>query len=151
MVELNITNITVNYHRNGVCGEGFDAINFHSNTQGEDYYNGDLIAIVPSEELEVGKTWNGRCYVIKPSNNLCCYRGDNFEHSMREIVKAHGIMWRIQLNNHIKSGKPYDPENDPSITRFKDMDAVRAVNNGLIEDDGSTKKKGNKRFEILDI
>lgn len=121
--EPNITDITVHHHRNGISGRGFTAITFtETNPVGEQEYSGRHTAIVPDEDGY--KLHDVECFVIHNSKPNLCYRGDNINPAMREIIEAHDIKWREQLT---KSGtrQGNEPYIDPGITHFKNMTDVR--------------------------
>jgi len=121
--EFDIKNININYHRNGVGGEGFFAIHFTAKVDDDDKYGKYITVIVPHDDSETDKCkCDGRCYVIKPAHPDLCYRGDVFEPDMRLIVKAQRIKWRTEFDKSMKSKKLFTGE----IT-FRDMDDVREV------------------------
>jgi hypothetical protein len=149
--EISITNIKENYHRNGVCGEGFHAINFtvKFGDGTPDAYEGDLIGIyIPKTDEETGEdknTFSEQCYVVKPTRPDLCYRGDHFEPQIREIVKASMIVWRRQLKESVNNGVRY-----PEYREFKDMTDVREILNPkpvMIQDPAHRKS----RFEMIDL
>lgn len=98
-IEECISNIHVNYHRNGISGEGFYAIHFVWQDMDEPYCSGSLIAtVVPHPENAKDKLkCNGKCFVVNITNPEQCYRGDNFEPTMRKILEAHDIDWHDRL------------------------------------------------------
>lgn len=115
-----ITNISVKYHRNGIGGEGFFAINFRYTDEGEDpAYGGELIGTIP-DAGEDDRTCNGRCYIVNPGRSDLCYRGDNFEPCLRECITAERIVFRQQLDES-RTNSTFIPE----VRRFKDMVDVR--------------------------
>lgn len=123
--EPKVADITAHYHRNGIGGRSFTAITFTSNDPSESYYNGILTAIIP--EKDGYELHDVECFVIHTSKPDLCYRGDNFDAYMREIVEAHDIKVREQLNYACKHPRKEGEQFiDPGITHFKDMDEVRA-------------------------
>ena len=115
-----ITNIVVQHHRNGISGRSFTAITF-TFVDEDRFYSGKLTAIIPDKDNY--SKHDVECFVIHIEKPELCYRGDNFNDIMHEIIKSHDIKWRKQLKESCISG--YDPHNDPAITRFKDMEEVR--------------------------
>jgi hypothetical protein len=122
--EMNVRNININYHRNGVGGEGFFAIHFTSTS--DDNKPEKLIAvIIPHDDGETNESkCDGRCYVVKPTHPELCYRGDHFESDMRLIVKAQRIKWRTEFDKSVKAKTLFMGD----IT-FKDMNDVRETLN----------------------
>ena len=138
--DMNIKDININYHRNGVGGEGFFAIHFTS--KGDDGNYEKLIAvIVPHDDEETNKCkCDGRCYVIKPTNPELCYRGDHFESDMRLICKAQSVKWRTEFDKSVKAKTLFTGE-----ILFKDMNDVRETLNPkpILEE---ALKPSNQRF-----
>ncbi len=138
--EMDIRNININYHRNGVGGEGFFAIHFTSTSDDGDPEK--LIAvIVPHDDDETNECkCDGRCYVVRPTNPELCYRGDHFESDMRLIVKAQRIKWRTEFDKALITSKPFTGE-----IMFKDMVEVMKT---IYPDPVITEvlKPSNKRF-----
>ena len=121
-VEECISNIVVNYHRNGVGGAGFHAIHFTWADPTEPYCSGRLIAIVKDyddstkDELKP----NGDCFVVNSADPTQCYRGDTFEVTMRRIMKRHDIDW----HNRIINNKP-SRCSDPSTSYYNNFQQIR--------------------------
>jgi len=142
--ELNLTKITVHHHRNGISGRGFTAITFtETNPVEEQEYSGRHTAIVPDEDGY--KLHDVECFVIHTSKPDLCYRGDNFNPSMKEIIEAHDIKWREQLtaSGKLPKGSPYV---DPGITHFKNMTEVRETINPIPKPIAA---ETSKRFENI--
>jgi hypothetical protein len=114
----NVTEIKVQHHRNGIGGEGFTAVTFTSTDKDDPAYDGKLIGIIPdrSDDEDQDKC-DGRCYIVHSTITELCYRGDNFEPVMREILKAHDIQWRYDMDAGKYSG----------ITQFDNMTEVRSI------------------------
>ena len=66
---------SVVHHRNGVMGEPFYTVQFKDKETKE-----FLIAIVTDRR--------GGCHVINPADTAQCYRGDNYEKSIRNAIVA---------------------------------------------------------------
>jgi hypothetical protein len=121
-IEDCISNIKVEYHRNGVGGEGFYAIHFTFVDSTNPYCSGRLIAVVvPYEDGAKDKLkCDGRCYVVNPADPAQCYRGDMFESTMRRIMEAHSIDWHERLTgNH---GRVFM---DESVSHYNNFQSVR--------------------------
>lgn len=73
---VNLVILSVNYHRNGVCGEPFYAVKFR---------------VVRYPDILHGIVFDaaGRVAVIDPLNTSAGYRGDHFESSLREAIDQH--------------------------------------------------------------
>jgi len=124
MDNTKLTNIHVRYHRNGIGGQGFFAIHFTSKGDGsEKEYDGKLICvIVPGdEESEDQYGFTGQCYVVKPSRTDLCFRGDNHEPDMRDILHAYELSWNSEYAKHQTAGTIME-----GMT-FKNMDEVTAI------------------------
>lgn len=121
-IEECISNIKVEYHRNGVGGEGFFALHFTFVDSTNPYCSGRLIAVVvPHEDGAKDKLkCDGRCYVVNPADPTMCYRGDHFEPVMRRILEAHEIDWRERVVDG-KSGMFLDS----SVSHYNNFDGVR--------------------------
>jgi hypothetical protein len=142
--DINLTNINVNYHRNGISGEGFVAIHFAMIGEGsENEYDGKLIAVVvPHDDGATDECkCNGMCFVVKPTRPELCYRGDHFEPDMRLIIKAHRVRQRIELEESVKSKKRYT-----GISKFRDMNEVRETLYPKPAIPAVTPKPSNQRF-----
>lgn len=122
--DLNIKNININYHRNGVGGEGFFAVHFTADV--DEIKSEKFIAVIVPHEDETKDDCkcNGECYVVKPTKPALGYRGDHFEPDMRLIVKAQRIKWRTEFDKSLKSKKLFTGE-----ILFEDMNDVRNVLN----------------------
>lgn len=141
--DLNIKNININYHRNGVGGEGFFAIHFTGDV--DEKKQEKLIAVIvphPDEETDQLKH-NGECFVVKPENPELCYRGDHFESDMRLICKAQGIKCRTEFDKSMNAKTMFTGE----IT-FNDMNDVRETLNPkpVIYTPKDALKPSNQRF-----
>lgn len=126
-MEIKITNIHVKYHRNGIGGEGFFTIHFLSTGDGSDKsYDGKLICIIiPGEDESKDKyKFTGQCYIIKPNRPDLCFRGDNFEPYMRDILRAYEYVWECEWKKSQKAGTFVT-----DIT-FKSMKDVTEIING---------------------
>jgi hypothetical protein len=131
MWQPNPKDITCQYHRNGIGGEGFTAITFTQIDEGATEYDGNLIAIVPEDD---GTLHDVRCFVVNSTKPNLCYRGDNYNATMLEIIKAHDIRWNQMI------GKP----DFFGITKFKDMKEVQDTIDGK-----TIQKETSKRFENI--
>ena len=142
-MDINPTKININYHRNGIGGEGFFAIHF--TFKNDDEIKEQLIAvIVPHDDGIIHKSeCNGRCYVVNPMRPELCYRGDHFEFEMRLIVMAHRIKWRTEFDKSVKAKTLFMGD----IT-FKDMNDVRETLNPkpVIAIPKEALKPSNQRF-----
>jgi len=73
----------IDFHRNGVTGEGFYLVEMHEEPTGE-----DIIAILFSHTDFKGERTdaNGYCAVFSPNNPNTHYRGDRFELALRPVI-----------------------------------------------------------------
>lgn len=123
-MDTKITDIHARYHRNGIGGEGFFAIHFTSKGDGDEKeYDGKLIGIVvPGEEESPDEfKCNGQCYIIKPNRKDLCFRGDNFEPYMRDILHAYELTWKSEIKKHTEAGTFMEG------ISFKNMDEVTEI------------------------
>ena len=126
-MDTKITNIHVRYHRNGIGGEGFFAIHFTSKGKDDEKeYDGKLIGIiVPGDEDSPDPyKCNGQCYIIKPNRPDLCFRGDNFEPYMRDILHAYDDSWKTEIDKCQLSGSIMNG------ISFKNMDEVTKIITG---------------------
>jgi hypothetical protein len=120
---MDIKNININYHRNGVGGEGFFAIHFTTKDDDGTYetYEKLIAVIVPHEdEAKDECKCNGECYVVNPAHPELCYRGDHFESDMRLICKAQRVKWRTEFDKSLIAQTMFTGE-----IMFTDMNDVR--------------------------
>ena len=94
-----LTNITVNYHRNGICGEGFHAVTFDFKEE-EGEPSRRMIGIVFEEPyhcavLDVGLL-AGKIGAKFGANS---FRGDYFESELRAAIAAHQKEQTDKLTN----------------------------------------------------
>ncbi len=76
----------IEYHRNGISGEGFHIVKF------TDTENGEMLGIV--FPLDKGETWNGRVAIFQQDllaqGNVTfgqnSWRGDNYEGELRAAI-----------------------------------------------------------------
>jgi hypothetical protein len=73
--ELELTIKAIQSHRNGISGNSFYSVFFNSVEDGENF---DLIAVITSG--------SGNCFVVSKNNPDECWRGDHFEHDLKEAV-----------------------------------------------------------------
>jgi hypothetical protein len=72
--------LSINYHRNGVCGAGFHSVAF--NFRDEDGRYRKMVATVFEEK--------GYCSVIEIEDFANCWRGDVFEPLLRKAIRDRG-------------------------------------------------------------
>jgi hypothetical protein len=97
--------LAINYHRNGIAGNGFYLIDFILQDDGF-YNNVNLRAIyAPQHELEDGVDW-ANCFVIDPASVESCWRVDNFSEEIHKICVDY--MYK-------RFGKPGEPIPEPNI------------------------------------
>jgi hypothetical protein len=151
MFEINIKDIRVRYHRNGIGGEGFFAINFTAYSKADKkeddcdkQYDGKLICVIipGSEDDEKGQyRCNGQCFIIKPTRPDLCFRGDNFEPYMRDILKAYELEWQRIIA--LKNGSYLEN------CTFKDMKEVSEIINPKTKPKPEPTTKRMQRFQDI--
>jgi hypothetical protein len=85
----------VEYHRNGSGGEGFYLVEFHRAVMASEDHrpraaklSKDSIVRYLSLRAVVFRT-DCHCAVFNPAKADDCYRGDNFERGLREVIKVY--------------------------------------------------------------
>jgi hypothetical protein len=80
---MNIEVAAIYFHRNGICGTPFYAVDFY-------FIDEEDTKHFLTATLFEGK---GNCAVLTRGDSSYCWRGDNFEDALREAVKQFPIVF----------------------------------------------------------